>query len=734
MNKLIIAFILLPIFIQAQDYSKLSHDLVKMHIENQNREDVNLTGEIHMLIKGNGEKLSAFVESHNGIVKYRYGRILAIRLPLNVLSSLSELDYLEKAEIHNQALYFNDAVAIAQTSVDTVHAGGGLLKQPYTGKGVIFGMIDSGIDPTHIDFKNDDGSTRIVAFWNQNDTLSSLFPYGYGKEYTRQDIDNGLMSAYLDTVYNGHGSAVAGFAAGGGRARKDIMGFAPDCEIIAVGINPSVLDYLDRTPSMLNIVDGIDYIFTIADSLNRPAVINISLGGLEGSHDGRDLPTQLIDAMLEAKSGRSLVTSAGNSANTRHHIQFLVSGDTLFTWFESMYSNSEVCKRDSGAYMSFYGDSIDVVNLRYSISAEEQSPCCTILDETNYKPYMQPVGQINYDTLRLGTNILGYVSTFMEKIENTYAFFMEIRSDSMDLLWRYNVTGSGKIDGWAGPLTARSCNSTYIEFPSRIGNSTQIKNFANYVQPDYKQTIGTAYASSKNAITVGAHYVRNSMRDVDSVKRNYFVTPLLRASFSSFGPSRDGRIKPDIMAPGSRIITTQASQVLAQKAINGRSTLYLGGQHSITDGTSFASPAVAGIVALYFEKNPNATFREVITAMQLTADEDPFMLTLPNNSYGYGRINGYQMLLGPWLGVKSYGFLEALIYPNPNKGEFTVRLSDDNPSALYQVKLLDMTGRIIYQGTEKKNLFSVSVEQKGFFIIQIQDENGNIFSNKLIIE
>lgn len=734
MKNWLMTILFLPVMIYGQDNAKLSYGLVKTlhHSESLSK---TAAKSVALVLKGDKQKLITFVKENGGAVKYHIADMVAVRIPVNKLSELADLPYLIKAETNVHPVYFNDEVALAQTLTDTVHAGEGLLQQPYTGQGVIFGMIDSGIDPTHPDFQNNDGSTRILAFWDQRDTSSALTPYGYGKRYTWQDIDNGAMINYLDSVYGGHGSAVAGVGAGGGRVHPDIKGMAPEAHIIAVGIDPDVLDYLDRTPSMLQIVDGIDFIFKHADSLNMPAVINISLGGIEGSHDGRDLPTQMIDAMLEAKFGRALVTSAGNSAQTKHHIQFDVNGDTLFTWFESMYSNSEVCKRDSGAYMSFYGDSINVVNLKISIAAEDRSPCCTIVDETGFQPYLHSLGTIRTDTLWNGTTEVGIINTFVEKIEDIYAFFMEIESIHMDMLWRCSVTGNGKIDGWAGPLTARSCNSTYIFHPAIVGASSQIENYNNYVQPDNDQTIGTAYASSKNVVTVGAHAVRKNMLDVDSIQRSYFVTPLRRASFSSLGPSRDGRVKPDITAPGSRIVTTQASQVLADKASNARSTLYLGGQHAITDGTSFASPAVAGIVALYFEKYPNANFADVINAIVTSADQDTFMDSLPNNSYGYGRINAYQMLLTPPvpLGLDNTSqYMDALVYPNPSDGTFTVVTARTSESS-YRVKVFNLLGQPVYDHQQNTPVFSINIQQNGTFIMQISNETGTVYSSKLVV-
>ncbi len=267
-----------------------------------------------------------------------------------------------------------------------------------------------------------------------------------------------------------------------------------------------------------------------------------------------------------------------------------------------------------------------------------------------------------------------------------------------------------------------------------MGTSSQIKNVDKFVAPDNDQTIGTAYACSKNVMTVGAYYVRNSMLDVDSIPRSYFVNPYRRANFSSIGPSRDGRIKPEIIAPGSRIITTQASQVLADKAVNARSTLYLGGQHAITDGTSFASPAVAGIVALYFEKYPTATYLDVINAIINSADTEQFMGSLPNNSYGHGRINAYQMLLVPPAPVSkmdSLNYMDALIYPNPSEGTIRILLSKSSGNH-FDVELFDLIGQIIYEKQHSSHSFSIQINQRGTYILRIRNEVGDVYSERVI--
>lgn len=736
MIKYVLVFITLPICSFAQN-SPFSYQLLKTS-ESYEKQEVSIrsANQIHLFLKGNPRSISSFIKQNSGTIKYHYDDLFAIRMPIIALSKLATLEGLIKAEIHNSPLTAQDATALRFTSTDSVHAGSGLLQTAYTGKGVVVGIIDSGIDPTHPDFKNDDGTTRILAFWDQNNFDSTLAPYGYGNEYTASEIDAGLMANYKDTTYNGHGTAVTGMAASGGKHRKEIKGMAPDADIVVVGIRPSDLDYVNRTPSMMKIVDGINYIFKVAETAGKPAVINISLGGIEGSHDAQDLPTQLIEKMLDDKNGRVLVVSAGNSGTVRHHVGYEVNNDTAFTWFRPMVSNTSVCKRETGAYMSFYGDENKVQNLKINIAAENLSPCCTAIDETGFRSFKQPIGQKIIDTLKNGSTIIGVVTTFVEKIGSTYGYFAEIKTSDLSMFWRFQFSGTGKVDGWAGPTSRRSCNSDFIYSPLAFGPPEKTRKLGRYVEPDFSQNIGNAYACSEKVITVGAYSVNTAMFDADSIRRNFSVKAKERASFSSIGPTRIGITKPDIMGPGSRVITTQAAQVLATMATGNRSNLYLGGQHSVTDGTSFSSPAVAGIVALFLEKYPTANYSEVKQAMVMTADQDSLTGNkVPNDKHGYGRINAYQMLLyqNP-ASVEEIQGIDALIYPNPSNGQFNVELSRKAVSQQFILKIIDLQGQLVYSSDFSGNTHQFNITNSGIYLVEIIDQEGIQLCKKIIIQ
>ena len=178
------------------------------------------------------------------------------------------------------------------------------------GKDVILGIVDSGVDVTHDDFRNPNGTTRISAYWDQNDSTGTPPGFGYGSEW----LANALVSnpRAWDTV--GHGTHVAGIAAGNGSASKvdslryRLIGLAPEAELVVVAVD------LSRDTSIL---DAVAYVFERAESEGKPAVVNLSLGNQFGPHDGQTPLETGIDALVGP--GKLVVAAAGNDGVTRIH-------------------------------------------------------------------------------------------------------------------------------------------------------------------------------------------------------------------------------------------------------------------------------------------------------------------------------------------------------------------------------------------------------------------------------
>ena len=216
-------------------------------------------------------------------------------------------------------LYFEVFQGKTASCIHSLQTGTGAL----TGKGILMGIVDSGIDYFHQDFRNEDGSSRILALWDQS--IPGRPPRGYatGTEYTKEEIDEALalgenqgrrLVPSVDT--SGHGTAVLGIAAGNGRASEGLnrgVAYESDLLVVKMGIPRE-----NSFPRTTELIQGIDYLVRKALELNRPLAINLSFGNNYGSHRGDSLLENYIDTV--AAMGRTvIVTGTGNNGSQPWH-------------------------------------------------------------------------------------------------------------------------------------------------------------------------------------------------------------------------------------------------------------------------------------------------------------------------------------------------------------------------------------------------------------------------------
>ena len=197
---------------------------------------------------------------------------------------------------------------------------------PLLGNGVLIGIVDSGIDYENPDFRNEDGTTRIAALWDQT-VETGLPPAGYnvGTEFTSQQINAALqMTGHAERFrlvpsrdISGHGTAVAGIAAGNGRGSEGrrYRGVAPEAELLIVKMGIPGEYGFPRTTQLMR---GVDYIIRKAEELKKPVAVNISFGNTYGSHDG----TSLVERYLNTVSERwknVICVGSGNEGTTAGH-------------------------------------------------------------------------------------------------------------------------------------------------------------------------------------------------------------------------------------------------------------------------------------------------------------------------------------------------------------------------------------------------------------------------------
>ncbi len=522
--------------------------------------------------------------------------------------------------------------ARAHHFVDDVHTGMGGLTSSYTGKDVIIGYVDTGIDYQHPDFQDANGQTRVLRYWDQTmpDNASSPAPYGYGYVWDSTDINNGTITSMDNSA---HGSTVAGQGSGNGLANGTNKGMAPDSKIIIVESDFS------RPNWTLTVADACDYIFKVADTMGIPAVVNLSLGSYLGSHDGNDPAAEAIEALLDEKPGRIVVAAAGNAGSQgRHHQQGNPTADTNFVWFvNATWGNPSFGVNT--IFFDLWSDQADAT-WDFAMGANNEGPGWSDRGRTNFHGATSSIGNVIYDTLWNNGNQLLTIEVFTEYVGNNYHMQFLARIDSVGLRYRFETTGSGKYDLWSGEWLGFNNQYWYgapiAEFPDSI----------YYVGPDTLQSIVSSWNCSEKVVSVAN--MRNRLGHIDANGNQYYpatdMTPPGQVTpGSSKGPSRHGVVKPDVIAAGDVSLTAGPLWFIQNPSNN--SSMDQGGMHVRNGGTSMAAPVVSGIAALYLERCNKATYQDFLDDIINTAYTDQFTGTVPNFAYGYGKIHALDALL-----------------------------------------------------------------------------------------
>ncbi|MFL2663524.1 MAG: S8 family serine peptidase [Crocinitomicaceae bacterium] len=536
--------------------------------------------------------------------------------------------------------------ALTHHKGNLVHAGLGGLDTSYTGKGVVIGIVDQGIDYNHPDFQNPDGSTRVLRYWdhtvNDNNHPNYYELYEKGILWDSAAINNGSCTSL--EVSSAHGSTVSGMAASNGLANGTNKGFAPEADLIVVESDFSQDVYNWK----LSIADACDYIFKVADSLNKPAVINLSLGDYYGMHDATDPAAELINSLLDEKEGRIVVSAAGNSGDYGpYHVGTDVTSDTSFVWSIPNPSQTIVNNVNDVVIFDFVVDTSEA-SFSFAISSCNPNNQYERTGSTAFLPFssgfttgipeFENIENENGDLIAVafvyretfGSNIIGQIAV-------SGPGFTPI--DSSEYLFGFETFGSGHYDLWGGTFSGRS------NFVIEVPDSASVPEIIHYISPDTLQTIVDSWNCSEKVISVGN--LRNRMGHIDLNGNTYNASPGIAVgelySASSIGPSRTGVQKPDITASGDISLGSGPFSWLNNPA--NASLIDQGGFHIRNGGTSMASPVVAGIAALYLQKCPGASYQDFKNDLTANTDIDAFTGSVPNYAYGYGKANALLTLL-----------------------------------------------------------------------------------------
>ncbi len=512
-----------------------------------------------------------------------------------------------------------------------------------TGDGVVVGVVDSGIDFDHPNFTDVAGNTRIAYLWDQTVDDATRFPapWLYGTEWTASDIDAGLCTEVDEEDAFGHGTHVTGIAAGNGAAPDaagnayTYVGVAPEATIVFVK-----LDFLNST----GIVDGLNYIFDRADDLGLPAVINLSLGSVIGSHDGTAPEEEEIDTLVTAQDGRAVVVAAGNERDDDTHAE--VATLPLVSVIGPSF--------DVPAYTANFGAGNDFVVLSgYYPSSDDLT---VQLFSPNGDFYTQ---NLNTSISSSGCNAATTGVDGTVQICNNYRSNISMGTGDREILIQIwdDSSATPPADGtWEIALSGNTvAGDGIVDFWmfSSLGGSGTRAFFSTHV--DSAKTVGMP-ATSPEAITVGAYSTKLCWDDSTGTSQTYAAPPTRDdiSPFSSAGPTRDGRSKPDLAAPGMGIVSALADEVRAHLFAVGAGPFVVTDDYLLLQGTSQAAPMVTGAVALLLEEDPNYSNADLKGMLKGAADEDSFTVAydepIPFSSYlfrnftfGAGKLD-----LGSW--------------------------------------------------------------------------------------
>lgn len=529
--------------------------------------------------------------------------LMTARLPLSTVAKLADdpnVKHVEAARLRQPSL----DVAVAAAAVDHVWAG----TPAYKGDGVIMGVIDTGIDWEHEDFDDATGHSRILFIFDQFVNGNAPTGFDYGAEFESGAIDAGAISEQ-DLV--GHGTHVAGIAAGDGSAGNgQFSGAAPGADLIIV---KSYDDAQGGFPSDMTI-DGLNYLAGKAETLGRPMVVNMSLGGHLGPHDGTSAEERVIDEL----SGQGFVVcvAAGNEGEDYLHHSGPAFGTTL--------------ELTVNPYTPNVGSSNDYLylNLWYDGSSE---PAVTVRNGVS------AVGPVVS-----GTSGSDHTSAGSIYISNGVGGVDPNNGDKQVIIQIDDQGGNAPASGqWE--ITVAGGSGTVHAW---LSTSTMAAGFAD---SDQSYSLGIP-ATSEKAIAVAAWKSRQTWQGMDGSTYQYNPNTTWgqaeegdHAPFSSHGPTRDGREKPDVCAPGQGLMAAFSSTTSPEPNQAFRSP---DGHYVLNQGTSMASPFVAGVVALMLEKDGTLTASEIRSILRNTADTDAYTGSEWNNKFGAGKVNALSAVTG----------------------------------------------------------------------------------------
>lgn len=460
-----------------------------------------------------------------------------------------------------------------------------------TGKGVLVGIVDTGINYTLPVFRNTDGTTKVAAIWDQTIESEAFPPKAmFGTVYTREQINEALASENPFAIVpsmdnNGHGTMLAAIAAGRTVEEDNFYGVAPDAELVVVKLmeaRQSIKNFFMVPENVLcyqenMIMWGVQYLIDTARELKRPMAICIALGSSMNAHDGNTPLAELL-AIVADYPQIGVVCSVGNEGNRRRHFYGVVD-----PMIGNVTVELNVGEGETGFSMELWGNSPGIFSIDILSPSGEYIP--------RIAPGLRVTRQI---TFIFDQTVIYVEYHALENRNGDQLILLRFQNVSSGI-WRFNVYGQGSLS-----------SSFHIWLP--MGD--MISNNTYFLQPDIYTTV-TSPGTSTVPITVTAYNPVNGTLYVNA----------------SRGYSRSGAIKPELAAPGVNYVAPNQF-----------------GEYMTFTGTGVAAAHTTGIVAISLERAVIQGFDPMISTLELKSyyirgARRSANLTYPNRDWGYGILD-----------------------------------------------------------------------------------------------
>ena len=647
-------------------------------------------------VYGNRDFVDLIVEfEHEGdlreyvLKRFPGNRFAVVRVPVDEVLNITNKSFVKYATVSKKLIPFLDVVR-EKLNLDYVYNYYG--QDEVQGKNVIIGIIDTGIDASHDDFKNSSGSTRILYILDQTTNVYNP-EWGYGVEYSKNDIDKN-NSVSVD--YDGHGTHVAGIAAGNGKlSNGKYMGISVASDIVVVKTDFSTG----------GILIGIEYVMKKAKSMGRPCVINLSLGLNIGSHDGKDMESLILGDLLNyyGREGNIIVVAGGNSGHSKIHYSNTVS----LVPVSAVLSISNFGSVLGNVVCDFWipkGKTFDI---------KVTSP-----DGYNFG-WFSFSDNFQFQTYYSGTSLGIFMSSNVYNGDlNVQVLFMGNNSINGDWQIAFRTLGGNfLVHGW-------------VDYSREV--------FAYFKNGDNYFSLNSLFLRD-DVISVSAYVTKNSFLSVSGNVTFSMLTNDNISYFSSKGPTRDGRRKPDISAPGALVVAPLSSF----SSYEGRYVDAKYRNYVAMMGTSMACPVVSGVCALLLSINPKFTSFDIIEYLKTYSEVSVYDQNgkFWDESWGWGKVN-VRSIVESLRDPKNLVWFSGNVLRLDNGQNSTFlnfRLSEGNDTV--KIDIYDINGNFVktfgnvnlVTGLNKVHLVFDSWMKTGVYLVKIYGSKFNLTLKMVVI-